>query len=63
VAVIQVLPLRLVARMGRACGSVACRLAGGYRRLAVENLALCFSGKERTAKSGRSPRKHFRPAR
>ncbi|MDR3457909.1 MAG: hypothetical protein P4N60_10720 [Verrucomicrobiae bacterium] len=45
VAVIQRLPLLLVARLGRGFGAVAGRLAGRYRRLAIESLTLCFPEK------------------
>lgn len=45
VAVIQVLPLRPVARLGRGCGALAYLFGGRYRRLAIENIALCFPEK------------------
>ncbi|HEV2320011.1 MAG TPA: hypothetical protein VGV18_09690 [Verrucomicrobiae bacterium] len=47
IAVIQWLPLPLVARMGRAGGAVAFRLDGRHRRVALENLRMCF-GAERS---------------
>lgn len=45
VAVIQRLPLGVVARLGRAVGAIVYPLAGRYRRLAIESLALCFPEK------------------
>ena len=48
VAVIQTLPLRLVARLGRAVGAMAYVLGGRYRRLVLENLTLCFPEKPGT---------------
>jgi lauroyl/myristoyl acyltransferase len=44
-ALIQALPLRLVARLGRAAGGVAFLFGGRYRRLAIESIALCFPEK------------------
>jgi KDO2-lipid IV(A) lauroyltransferase len=53
IAFIQALPLPLVARMGRAGGALAYRLDGRHRRVALENLRMCFgaemSEKEITA--------------
>jgi KDO2-lipid IV(A) lauroyltransferase len=40
---LQALPLKFVARLGRWCGGLAYRLDGRHRRVAQENLALCFS--------------------
>jgi len=45
IAFIQMLPLPLVARLGRFGGGVAFRLDGRHRRVALENLRMCF-GKE-----------------
>ncbi len=42
VAVVQALPLRLVARLGRAGGALACRLDARHRRVAIRSLTLCF---------------------
>ena len=42
VALLQALPLTLVARLGRACGGLACRLDARHRRVAERNLAACF---------------------
>ena len=45
VAVIQVLPLRFVARLGRAGGGLAFHLTRRYRRVAVDNLTQAFPEK------------------
>lgn len=47
VAVLQALPLRAVARLGRAGGDLAFRLDARHRRVALKNLTFCF-GAERT---------------
>jgi lauroyl/myristoyl acyltransferase len=44
IAFIQSLPLPLVARIGRVGGAVAFRLDGRHRRVALENLQMCFEG-------------------
>jgi lauroyl/myristoyl acyltransferase len=60
VALIQALPLRLVARLGRAGGAVAYRLDGRHRRVALANLEMCF-GQNRTAAEIRAiARENFR---
>ena len=48
IAVIQALPLKLVARLGRAGGALAYWIDARHRRVAVENLQRCF-GNERSA--------------
>jgi lauroyl/myristoyl acyltransferase len=48
IALIQMLPLNLVARLGRISGGLAFHLTGRYRRVVLQNLTLCF-GKEKTA--------------
>ncbi|MCU0783706.1 MAG: hypothetical protein MUF81_06590 [Verrucomicrobia bacterium] len=47
IAFLQALPLTTVANLGRAGGSLACRLDARHRRVALRNLALCF-GREKT---------------
>src|SRR6266853_3668571 len=42
VAVLQALPLRWVARLGRAGGAVAFRLAARHHRVDLANLTMCF---------------------
>ena len=46
VAFLQALPLVWVARLGRALGAVAYWLDGGHRRVALDNLTLCFGGEK-----------------
>ncbi len=53
VALIQALPLRFVARLGRALGALACRLDGRHRRVVLDNLTKCF-GAEKTAEAIRA---------
>jgi len=47
VGLIQALPLRLVARLGRAAGAIAFHLDGRHRRVTLQNLQMCF-GKEKS---------------
>lgn len=47
IGLIQALPLRWVARLGRAGGALAYRLDGRHRRVALKNLTMCF-GRERS---------------
>lgn len=48
VALLQALPLRFVARLGRAGGGLAWWLDARHRRVALNNLSLCF-GNEKSA--------------
>ncbi|MEW6304087.1 MAG: hypothetical protein AB1705_11480 [Verrucomicrobiota bacterium] len=48
IAVLQALPLRVVARVGRALGALAYLLDARHRRVALRNLERCF-GKEKSA--------------
>ena len=48
IACIQILPLKLVARLGRAGGALAFHLDGRHRRVVLDNLTLCF-GQEKSA--------------
>lgn len=50
---LQALPLRWVARMGRAGGGLAYRLDARHRRVALRNLEMCF-GRERSAEELRA---------
>lgn len=60
IALLQGLSLVRVARLGRACGGLAYRLDGRHRRVALENLALCF-GREKTPQEIRElARENFR---
>jgi len=47
VALLQALPLVWVARLGRAGGALAFRLDGRHRRVALDNLRMCF-GQEKS---------------
>jgi KDO2-lipid IV(A) lauroyltransferase len=46
IAVIQALPLRLVARIGRAGGALAFWIDARHRKVALQNLQLCFGGEK-----------------
>ena len=60
VAVIQALPLTFVARLGRAAGGLAYWLDGRHRRVALQNLTMCFS-REKTPDEIRAlARENFR---
>lgn len=60
VAVIQVLPLRWVARIGRVGGAIAWWLDARHRRVALRNLTMCF-GAEKSPESIRAlARENFR---
>jgi KDO2-lipid IV(A) lauroyltransferase len=48
IAFVQMLPLRLVARIGRAGGGLAYWIDARHRRVAISNLTLCF-GKEKSS--------------
>jgi lauroyl/myristoyl acyltransferase len=60
VAVLQALPLVWVARLGRAGGALAFWLDGRHRRVALDNLTLCF-GREKSPEEIRAlAKKNFR---
>lgn len=46
VALLQALPLRGVARIGRAGGAIAFWLDGRHRRVAIRNLTMCFGSEK-----------------
>src|SRR4051812_2484944 len=48
IALIQALPLRVVARVGRAGGGVAYLLDARHRKMTVRNMTMCF-GNEKSA--------------
>lgn len=60
VAVIQSLPLRWVARLGRAGGSLAYFLDRRHRRVARRNLAMCFGGEKSATELSAIARENFR---
>ncbi len=60
IAVVQALPLRCVARLGRAGGTLAYWLDRRHRRVAIANLSLCF-GREKSLPALRAlARENFR---
>ena len=60
VALIQALPITLVARLGRAVGGLVYRLDGRHRRVATNNLAMCFGGEMSPAEIRALARENFR---
>jgi len=60
VALLQALPLRLVARLGRAAGALAFWLDGRHRRVALDNLTLCFGDEKSPAEIRAIAKEHFR---
>jgi lauroyl/myristoyl acyltransferase len=60
VRVIQLLPLRLVARLGRAGGALTCLLDARHRRVAYRNLAMCFGQEKSPGEIRRIARENFR---
>src|ERR1035441_3775560 len=60
VAVIQALPLRFVARLGRGLGRLAFYLTARYRRVTLQNLTLCFGHEKSPAEIRELARKNFR---
>jgi len=60
VATLQVLPLRWVARLGRAGGGLAYWLDARHRRVALRNLALCFGAEKSGAEIQALARENFR---
>lgn len=60
VAGLQALPLRLVARLGRAGGSVFYWLDARHRRVALANLTRCFQGEKTPAEITAIARENFR---
>jgi KDO2-lipid IV(A) lauroyltransferase len=60
VAVVQALPLRAVARIGRVCGALAYWVDARHRRVALKNLAQCFGGEKSPAEIRALARENFR---
>ena len=58
--VIQSLPLRIVARLGRFGGLVAYALDSRHRRVALRNLEMCFGGEKSHAEIKAIARENFR---
>src|SRR5580765_7067395 len=60
VALLQVLPLIWVARLGRAGGGLAYRLDARHRRGALRNLTMCFGREKSAAEITALARENFR---
>ena len=60
IATLQALPLRLVARLSRACGAVAWWLDARHRRVALTNLSLCFAAEKSPAEIRALAKENFR---
>jgi len=60
IGLLQKLPLRWVARLGRAGGGLAFWLDRRHRRVALKNLALCFGTEQSPAEIRRLARENFR---
>ena len=60
IATLQALPLRLVARLSRACGAVAWWLDARHRRVALNNLNLCFATEKSPAEIRALAKENFR---
>jgi len=60
VALIQALPLPLVARIGRALGGLAFYLTARYRRVTLQNLTMCLGGEKSPAEIRELARENFR---
>jgi KDO2-lipid IV(A) lauroyltransferase len=60
VALVQSLPLRMVARLGRAGGALGYYLDGRHRRVALKNLTRCFGREKRPEELIALARENFR---
>ena len=60
IAMLQVLPLPVVARLGRAGGAVAWWLDARHRRVALNNLNRCFAAEKSPAEIHALAKEHFR---
>src|SRR5438093_575320 len=60
VAFLQALPLTAVARFGQAVGAIAYRLDARHRRVALENLNLCFGAQKSPAEIRALAQENFR---
>jgi len=60
VALLQALPLRWVAWLGRAGGAIAYRFDGRHRRVALRNLEMCFGGETSSADIRALAKENFR---
>jgi len=60
VVCLQALPLRTVARLGRVGGALAYWLDARHRRVAIQNLTMCFGGERACAEIQTLARENFR---
>jgi len=60
IALLQALPLTLVARIGRAVGALVYRLDARHRRVALQNLEMCFGNKKSPEEIRALARENFR---
>lgn len=60
IALIQTLPLRLVARTGRALGGLAFHLTARYRQVVLQNLTIVFDREKSAAEIRELARENFR---
>jgi KDO2-lipid IV(A) lauroyltransferase len=60
IALIQSLPLMLVARLGRACGALAFWLDARHRRVALNNLQMCFGDEKSPVETRAIAKENFR---
>ncbi len=60
IALIQALPLNLVARLGRHIGGLVYYLTGRYRRVVLGNLTMCFGREKSPAEITAIARENFR---
>ena len=60
VKMVQALPLRLVACMGRSLGALAYNLDARHRNVAIRNLTMCFASEKSPAEIRRIARENFR---
>ena len=60
IALLQALPLRGVARLGRAAGALAFWVDARHRRMALKNLAMCFGGEKSPAELRAIARENFK---
>lgn len=60
IALLQALPIRWVARLGRCCGAVAFWLDRRHRRVALANLTRCFANEKSAAEIKAIAKENFR---
>jgi Kdo2-lipid IVA lauroyltransferase/acyltransferase len=60
VKILQALPLRTVARIGRCAGALAYWLDARHRKVAINNLTMCFGGEKSAAEILQIARENFK---